>query len=117
MEMLPVVALVAMPKITDTCAPAAMVNGLAGLVVTPDGIPVKVICTEPVKPFSGVTVTLTAGLDAPCATETELGEKARRKSGAGGGWTTVVSPPPHPKHVAARSSRTVERAQEGERPM
>src|SRR5271168_4411514 len=105
---LPAAALAATPKTTGVCAPAAKVKGLAGLVVTPAGMPDSVTCTEPLKPFSAVTITFTAALAEPCETEIELGAKARRKSGAGGGGTNAALPPPHAQHAAARNKRTAD---------
>src|SRR5277367_3748515 len=104
MATLPMATFVAAPKMTEVCAPAATVNEPAGLAVTPAGIPVKVTCTEPLKPFSAVTITFTAELEEPCATETEPGETASRKSGAGGA-TKLLAPPPQPKVETATSTR------------
>jgi len=80
----PVLALGVAEKRTGVLEPAAMLKGLAGLEMTPEGNPVNVTWTEPVKPLSGSMDKLTGGPVAPCWTATELAENAIEKSGEGG---------------------------------
>jgi hypothetical protein len=81
----PVLVLGAAEKRTGALEPAAILKGLAGLEMTPDGKPVQVTWTVPVKPLSGSTDKLTAGAVAPCWTATEFAENAIEKSGEAGG--------------------------------
>ena len=62
---MPAVAFEEAPMTTGVLAPAAMLNGLSGLDVTPVGSPEIVTWTEPVKPFSAFTETLRAELLEP----------------------------------------------------
>jgi hypothetical protein len=85
-----------------------MLKGLGGLEVTPAGRPVKVTCTEPVKPFRGLTESVTALLLMPCVTETDVAERLRTKSGEeGGGVCTIVlnEPPPQEAHHSGNVSQ------------
>ena len=103
---LPVAAFAATPKTTETLAPAAMLNGLAGFDVTPAGRALSVTCTLPVKPLMGVTEKLTAELAAPCCTVIEPDDRPRVKSGiGGGGGVTDDEPPPQPAHFNVSNSR------------
>jgi len=81
----PVAALGAAEKRTGLLAPAAMLKGLAGLEMTPEGKPVNVTWTAPVKPLNGSMDRLTAGAVAPCWNETEFAANAIEKSGEAGG--------------------------------
>ena len=81
----PAGTLAAAPKITDVDWPAAMEKELAGEVVTPEGMPESVTCTEPEKPLIGVMPMLMGELELPWAKLTELGERLMLKSGCGGG--------------------------------
>src|SRR5450432_1776320 len=97
--LLPVAVVTAAPKITATFAPAALVNGLAGLEVIPAGRSVSVICTESTKPCSAFTATVMGGLTPPCAMESEAEERVREKSaGTTRAGTTFdwVTPPWQP---------------------
>jgi hypothetical protein len=62
---LPVTVFNAAPKTTETLAPAAMLNGLAGFDVTPGGSPLSVTSTLPVNPLLGWTDKFTAELASP----------------------------------------------------
>jgi hypothetical protein len=77
----PVVAFDEAPKITEVICPAITKKGLAGLLVTPAGTPVRVICTLPENPFSALTETVTGALALPCATLSVAEETAIEKSG------------------------------------
>lgn len=81
----PVEAFMAAENKTGVLDPAETVKGLTGFEMTPAGKPVRVTWTEPVKPLSGFTDNIIAGLVAPCWRLTEFEEKAREKSGWGGG--------------------------------
>jgi hypothetical protein len=81
----PVLALGAAEKRTGALEPAAMLKGLAGLEMTPEGKPVNVTWTVPVKPLSGSMDKLTGGPVAACWTATEFAENAIEKSGEGEG--------------------------------
>jgi len=87
-----------------TVAPAATVNGLEGFEVTPAGSALRVICTEPVKPFKEFTERLIAALVAPCKMDTEVGESPKEKSAEGGGGGSVrdEEPPPQLAHPNER---------------
>jgi len=100
----PVAALAAAPIRRGTAAPAATVNGLRGLDVTPAGSALRVTCTEPLKPFNAFTEILIAELVAPCKMDTEDVEKPSEKSaaGGGGGWVKDEEPPPQPAHPNVR---------------
>ena len=94
----PVPAFAAAPKTTETLAPAAIANGLAGFEVIPAGSVPSETCTVPLKPFSGATLNWIGELVAPCVTLTEFEEEVRVKSGdggGGGGCVTAEAPPPH----------------------
>src|SRR5579863_1079335 len=81
----PVAALGAAPTITETGCPVPTENGLAGLLVTPAGIPESVTCTLPENPFTPFTLTLTGALELPCAIVTVVVDRPIVKSGCGGG--------------------------------
>ena len=77
----PVEALDAAENRMGVLEPVTILNGLGGLETTPAGRPVRVTWTVPVKPLSGLTDKLTAGLVAPCWTLTEFEENPREKLG------------------------------------
>ena len=77
----PVAVVAAAPKIMEAFAPAATVNGLPGLDVTPAGRLASVISTEPAKPFVALMETMTGWLTPPWGIDTEAEESAREKSG------------------------------------
>lgn len=79
-------------KVTGWLLPTESVNGELGEELTPVGSPLIETVTLPVKPFTGVAVTVTAALVEVCATSNELGEGARVKPGVLRG----VDVPPHP---------------------
>jgi hypothetical protein len=81
----PVEAFVAAENRTCALEPAETLKGLTGFEMTPVGKPVRVTWTEPLKPLSGFTDNVIAGLVPPCWRLTEPKEKAREKSGCGGG--------------------------------
>jgi hypothetical protein len=81
----PVTALAEAPTITETGCPVPTEKGLAGLLVTPAGIPVSITCTLPENPFKPLTLTLTGALELPCSIVTVLAESPIAKSGLGGG--------------------------------
>jgi len=87
---LPVPVVTAAPRITETFAPAEMVNGLAGLEVTPAGRFASVICTESTKPCSALTATVTGGLTPPCGIASEVEERVTEKSAGTAGVATAV---------------------------
>jgi hypothetical protein len=81
-------------NVTDCEAPAAIANGIAGEVVTPEGRPLIETLTLPLKLCSGETVIEAGELALPCVTDTEAGVTAIVKSaGIGGG---LLDPPPQP---------------------
>jgi hypothetical protein len=86
----PVGAFGAAEKRTGALEPAATLNGLSGFEVTPTGNPETVTCTEPAKPLSGLTESITAELVDPWWRLTEFEENAREKSGCGGGGGVAV---------------------------
>jgi hypothetical protein len=57
MEALPAEAFSEAPSISMAIPPLATVNGLCGLAVAPEGMPVRLICILPEKPFNGCTPT------------------------------------------------------------
>jgi hypothetical protein len=81
----PVAALAEAPTITETGCPVLTEKGLAGLLVTPPGIPESVTCTLPENPFTPFTLTLTGPLELPCAIVTVVVDKLIVKSSCGGG--------------------------------
>lgn len=81
----PVLALGAAEKRTGVLEPAAMLKGLAGLAITPEGKPVNVTWTVPVKLLSGAMDKMAGGLVPACWTATEFAENAIEKSGEGEG--------------------------------
>ena len=81
----PVAVFGAAEKRTGVLEPAAMLKGLTGLEITPAGKPVRVTWIVPVKPLSGLTDNITAGLVAPCWRFREFVENPMEKSGWGGG--------------------------------
>src|SRR5215472_610749 len=113
----PFVALADAPNTTGVLAPAAIVNGLVGLEVTPPGSAFKMICTLPLNPLLELMETLTAELVPPCCNVTELGETAREKSGAGGGGGCRKEDPPlHPAHASAATRKNSAGAFRSSRP-
>ena len=113
----PSAALVEAPIITEVLAPAATLKGLAGLDVTPAGSAMSDTCTEPVKPFVGLTETLTAGLVAPCVTEIEFDDRLRAKSAAGGGGGGPDPELPQPAELHMARTRIASRTLCRIRPM
>jgi hypothetical protein len=90
----PSVAEVAAENVTDCEAPAAITNGIAGEVVTPEGRPLIDTLTLPLKLCSGEIAIKAGELALPCVTDTEDGVTAIMKSaGIGGG---LLDPPPQP---------------------
>lgn len=81
----PVGAFGAAEKRTGALEPVATLKGLGGFEMTPAGNPESVTCTEPVKPLSGLTESITAELVDPCWRLTEFIENPMEKSGCGGG--------------------------------
>jgi len=121
----PVEAFIAAENRTGALEPGETLKGLTGFEITPVGKAERVTWTEPVKPLSGFTDNVIAGLVAPCWRLTEPEEKAREKSGCGGGGggggavCMLEEPPPQPmdaskkkeinKSVAHRLSRAIEK--------
>jgi len=99
------VAEVAAENVTDCEAPAAIVNGTAGEVVTPEGSPLIETLTLPLKLWSGETAIIAGELELPCVTVTDPGWTDMVKSaGTSGG---LLEPPPQPMiDSPATSART-----------
>jgi hypothetical protein len=74
-----------------------MLTGLSGFAVTPEGMPLRVICTSPENPLSACMLTGIPEEVAPWLTVVDEGEMLITKSGEGGGGrTSPVVPPPQP---------------------
>jgi hypothetical protein len=67
--------------LAEGCADVSV--SVAGVAVTPEGSPAMETETDPLKELSEVAETVTASLVAPALRESEPGETAREKSGAG----------------------------------
>jgi len=77
----------------------------AGLAFTPEGSPWSATLTEPLKPFRGITETVTVELTFPIVAEAETDETEIPKSGiAGGGGCRLL--PPHPSSKPERTATT-----------
>jgi hypothetical protein len=114
----PVAALAEAAKTTGVLAPEATLKGLDGLEVTPEGSALSATCTTPEKPFNGLTVTLTGGLEAFCAMEIELDDRLSVKSAAGGGGGGgLEDEPPQLPQINDSGRRTVAGTPCGNRPM
>ena len=107
-----------MAKTSGVLAPPATLKGLAGLEVTPVGRELSATCTAPEKPFNGLTVTLTAGLEAFCVMEIELDDRHSAKSAAGGGGGGgLEDEPPQLPQISASERRTAAGTPRRNRPM
>jgi hypothetical protein len=80
------------------------VNDEPGVALTPDGSPRSVTLTEPLKPFFGVTETVTFQVTFPMTAEAETGETDKLKSCTGGGGDLL--PPPQAASDNARAYPT-----------
>jgi hypothetical protein len=84
--------------------PAAIDMGAGGETVIPCGTPCRVMPTVPLKPFCGVTLTVTGMVTPPTTEEIELGDTAKLKSATGGGGDVI---PPSPPHALKKITREV----------
>jgi hypothetical protein len=87
---LPAAAAEATVRVTF-CAVPGFNESVAGFAVTPEGSPVIVTATVPLKEFTAVARTLTFEPVAPATRVRDVGDTVSVKSGGGGGAETVTA--------------------------
>jgi hypothetical protein len=101
----PVAALDEAENVRSPVTPEATTRGF-GEAVTPEGKPVAVIVTDPVKPPCGTTVTPNAWPE-PCAMPIDVGPRESVNVPVGGGGAGALEdPPPHAARSASRLMTT-----------
>ena len=106
-EKAPVGAVALAPTTNGTLAPAATLNMPEGFVAKPEGRPLSVSCTEPLKPFCGATETVMRELVA-CESDSEVGESEMAKSAGGESRDCTFEEellPPQPAHTKRRKAK------------
>ncbi len=73
------------------CAVPGVKESVAGLAVTPEGSPVMVTATGPLKEFTAVARTPAFEPVAPATTVRDVGDRVNEKSGGGGDAETVTA--------------------------
>jgi hypothetical protein len=102
---LPAAADDAAVSVTVCAVPGSKVN-VAGLAVTPDGRPVTVTLTVPLKPFCGTAFMLTVWPAPPAVSVTVAGVGVSEKSGVRS--EVEWNPPPHDMNAMHVNRDTVE---------